>query len=184
MIDIIEFQKHGFSHAQIVIRVQPELSINQINKIVSAELPHEQSHLKQLPEKSNDQYNNKSTNINTKQSINEFKDYINERYLSAPEAAWRIFHYSITTSDLSVLILSIHLLNDNIPQYLHTRNTPSSVSLLNRYFLRPLEPPFDNLKYTEYYEHYNLYPYNHNEICENDFIKQVHPEALRKIIRK
>ncbi|CAG8839530.1 3977_t:CDS:1, partial [Cetraspora pellucida] len=33
------------------------------------------------------------------QYINEFSDYIKGRYLSAPEAAWRIFRYHITSTD-------------------------------------------------------------------------------------
>ncbi|CAG8435709.1 3354_t:CDS:2 [Scutellospora calospora] len=114
MINVIEFQKHGFPYAHIVIRVQSELPVKQIDKIVNAELPHEQSHLKNMVEKyivHKQQHSSRSDHINytinntsensSRQPINEFKDYINGRYLSAAEAAWRIFRYPITTSDLS-----------------------------------------------------------------------------------
>ncbi|CAG8452468.1 1586_t:CDS:2 [Scutellospora calospora] len=148
IVDVIEFQKYGFLHAHVVVRVHPELSINQIDKIISVELLNNNSQLKELVEKymiyksqhssqclrnnkciygypkpiiletyidekgpdyvkyninivttknSNSQdyettNNANSTlnenNLSTKQQfINNFKDYINRRYLSAPKAA-------------------------------------------------------------------------------------------------
>ncbi|CAG8447351.1 5675_t:CDS:2 [Scutellospora calospora] len=100
MIDVIEFQKCRFPYAHIVIRIQLELPVEQIDKIVNAELLHEQSHLKNVVEKYmvhkqqhsscpdhiNYTINNTSEN-SSRQPINKFKDYINGRYLSAPEAA-------------------------------------------------------------------------------------------------
>ncbi|CAG8735617.1 10386_t:CDS:1, partial [Gigaspora margarita] len=76
-----------------------------------------------------------NNNQSSTKSVNEFKDYINEKYLLASEAAWRIFHYPITTSDPLVQILPIHLLNTNIPQYSRSQNNSSSILLLNHYFL-------------------------------------------------
>lgn len=196
IVDVIEFQKRRFPHAYIIVHVHPELPIDQIDKIILAELPHEKSRLRKLVEKymihnkqhsscclqnnkciyqylkpitpetyinekgfvqyrcrtqddlwivpynpilisklechinfevastvhlfmylykylfkgpdyikftinntpntipeNPDQHNTKTTNINPtiSQRINEFEDYINGRYLSVPEAAWRIF---------------------------------------------------------------------------------------------
>ncbi|CAG8804507.1 12766_t:CDS:2, partial [Cetraspora pellucida] len=51
MIDVIEFQKHRFLHAHIVMCVQPKLPVKQIDKIISAELPREQLHLKNIVKK-------------------------------------------------------------------------------------------------------------------------------------
>ncbi|CAG8731674.1 4677_t:CDS:2, partial [Racocetra fulgida] len=96
------------------------------------------------PDHINYTINNKFEN-SSQQPINEFNDYINGRYLSAPEAAWRIFRYPVTTSDPSVLTLPIHLQNANIPQYRRTRNITSTASLLDRYFLRPLDSRFKQL---------------------------------------
>ncbi|CAG8723754.1 13679_t:CDS:2, partial [Cetraspora pellucida] len=98
-----------------------------------------------------------------RQSVNEFKDYINEKYLSAPEAAWRIFRYHVTSPNPPVQALLIHLPNSNISQ--------------------PIEPLFDNLKYTEYYEQYIQYPFNQH-INENIFLEQEQNNVLRKIVRK
>ncbi|CAG8806897.1 19991_t:CDS:1, partial [Gigaspora margarita] len=236
IIDVIEFQKYRFPYAHIVVHVQPKLPIDQIDKIISAELPNKNSHLKKLVEKymihrlqysshclrngkciyqypkpiipetyidkkgyvqyrhrtQNDAWvvpynpilllnlechinfeiaftvnlfmylykyffkgpdyvkynintsNTKNSNSTTSEttnnnesstkSVNKFKDYINRRYLLALEAAWRIFRYPITTSDPSVQILPIHLLNTNIPQYSCSQNNSLSISLLNHYF--------------------------------------------------
>ncbi|CAG8841387.1 19538_t:CDS:2, partial [Gigaspora margarita] len=40
---------------------------------------------------------------------------------------------------------------------------------------------FDNLKYTEYYEQYILYPYKQQDIHEDDFLEQEKDGVLRKI---
>ncbi|CAG8816579.1 7919_t:CDS:2, partial [Gigaspora margarita] len=156
----------------VVLCVQSELPINQIDKIIMAELSREKSPLRELVEKymihkqqhsprclrngkciynypkpiipethvnekgfvqycchmqedfkntsESKNYNRNdlgttSANSMPNQHINEFEDYINGRYLSATEAAWRIFRYPITMSDPSVLALPIHLPNANIP---------------------------------------------------------------------
>ncbi|CAG8839267.1 8124_t:CDS:2, partial [Gigaspora margarita] len=289
IIEVIEFQKRGFPHAHVIVCVQPELSINQIDKIIIAELPREKSPLRELVEKYmihkqqhlphclrnrkciynypkpiipethvnekgfvqyrhhmqedlwvvpynpmliskleyhinfeiastinlfmylfkylfkgpdyvkfavNSKNTSESKNYNRNdlgmtsansmpnQHINGFEDYINGRYLSATEAAWRIFRYSITMSDPSVLALPIHLPNTNIPQYTRYQNISSSVSLLDHYFLRPLDSFFTQLKYTEYYENYILYPFNPNTIHEDNFVEQEHPNVLKKTVQK
>ncbi|CAG8833013.1 30692_t:CDS:2, partial [Gigaspora margarita] len=252
IIEVIEFQKRGFSHAHVIVCVQSELPINQIDKIIMAELPREKSLLRELVEKymiHKQQHSPRclrnrkciynypkpiipETHVNEKgfiqyrrhmqedlwvvpynpmlisklechinfeiastvnlfiansmpnQHINEFEDYINGRYLSATEAAWRIFRYPITMSDPSILALPIHLPNANIPQYTRYQNISSSVSLLDRYFLRPLDSFFTQLKYTEYYENYILYPFNPNTIHKDNFVEQEHPNVLKKTVQK
>src|ERR1700679_3277745 len=61
---------------------------------------------------------------------NEIKDYVEGRYLSSPEAAWRILGFHITSKKPSVRSLSIHLPGENIPQFLKE----DSASSLIRYF--------------------------------------------------
>ncbi|CAG8496235.1 7053_t:CDS:2 [Cetraspora pellucida] len=296
IIDMIEFQKRGLPHAHIIMRVHPELLADQIDKIVSAELPRENVHLEELVKKymlhrqqhssrclrngnciyrypkpivpetyidergfvqyrrrtlndlwvvpynpllimklnchinfeiastvhlfmylykyifkgpdctkftisnANNDVNQPNSQISVtthntfptadgnyppaqRQSVNEFKDYINGRYLSAPEAAWRIFRYHVTSTNPPVQALPIHLPNSNISQYSRLYNPSSSASLLDRYFLRLIEPLFDNLKYTEYYEQYIQYPFNQH-MNENVFLEQEKNNVLRKIVRK
>ncbi|CAG8836930.1 23921_t:CDS:1, partial [Racocetra persica] len=128
-------------------------------------------------------YPNINYQSSSQQYTNEFKDYIKGRYLSAPEAAWRIFRYHITSTNPPVQALPIHLFNTNIPQYSRSYNT-STVSLLNRYFFQPPESLFDKLKYTEYYEQYLLYPFKQQDVRESDFLEQEQAGVLRKIVRK
>jgi len=71
----------------------------------------------------------------------EIKDYINGRYLSAPEAAWRILGFDITSKEPSVTCLPIHLPGQNRTQFHQGRNSvTSTASDLIRYFYRPQEP--------------------------------------------
>ncbi|CAG8838083.1 19814_t:CDS:2, partial [Gigaspora margarita] len=101
------------------------------------------------------------------------------RYLSPPEAAWRIFCYPIIISDPLVLILPIHLPNANISQYTHSKNILLSVSLLDHYLLHAFDFCFTQLKYTEYYENDILYPFNSNNIYETNFIEQEHSNVQK-----
>jgi hypothetical protein len=88
--------------------------------------------------------------------------YIRGRYLSAPEAAWRILAYDICQQHPSVSCLKIHESNGNRFQYSfsgHTRGgTPSQASDLIRYFNRPLHPMFDEIRFINYYQLFVLHP--------------------------
>ena len=84
---------------------------------------------------------------------NEIKDYIDGRYLCAPEAAWRIIGFHLTDKKPSVRPLSIHLPGQNIPQFLKE----DSASSLIRYFHRPSNPQFDNITYIQYNQQYIFY---------------------------
>ncbi|CAG8788712.1 9219_t:CDS:10, partial [Gigaspora margarita] len=170
-----------------LLRDDPELPVDQIDKIIFAEMPYENGYLREMvkkymlyrqqhsfrclrngiciyqypklivsatyiDEKGYVHYHRRTqedpirtessrttnsiyqtagdSNSSSKQQlVNEFKDYIKGRYLLAPEAAWRIFHYHITSMDLPVQALPIYLLNVNISQY--SCSSVSSVSLLS-----------------------------------------------------
>ena len=79
--------------------------------------------------------------------VDEIKDYIKCRYLSAPEAAWRILQYRMTEKDPSVKCLKVHLPENHA----HFGNN-DGLSPLQRYFLRPPYEPFLSMTYTQYYE--------------------------------
>jgi len=87
----------------------------------------------------------------------ETADYIDARYLSASEAAWRILEYNISRKEPAVKVLSIHLPNQPLSQLYRTNNSQSAATTLLRYFARPRIPVLETLLYTEYYEKYCLY---------------------------
>lgn len=69
--------------------------------------------------------------------VDEISDYINARYLSALEAAWRILQLNITERSPTIRSLSIHLLNRNLAQMVCKHSVQSTGSNLFRYFLHP-----------------------------------------------
>ena len=97
-------------------------------------------------------------NITSDEVHDEIADYIDARYLSASEAAWRILEYNISRKEPSVKVLSIHLPDQQLSQLYRTNNSQSAASTLLCYFARPRIPALENLLYTEYYEQYCLYP--------------------------
>ena len=83
------------------------------------------------------------------------QDYIQARYVSTCEAAWRIFGFNISHQYPSVCRLSVHEPGRNPIQYpFSTNKPPSESSTLIRYFIRPLDPIFDPILYTDFYEQY------------------------------
>ena len=118
---------------------------------------------------------------NPTEPINEIKDYIDGRYLSAPEAAWRILGFHLTNKIPSVRSLTIHLPGENIPQFLKEE----SASSLIRYFNRPPQVIFDMLTYIEYNQQYISYHYVENEILADDeYLETSIPFASLRKIRK
>jgi len=101
-------------------------------------------------------------NITSDEFYDEIADYIDARYLSASEAAWRILEYNISRKEPSVKVLSIHPPDQHLSQMCRTNNTQSAATTLLRYFARPRIPALENLLYTEYYEQYCLYSRNSN----------------------
>ena len=97
-------------------------------------------------------------NITSDEFHDETVDYIDARYLSASEAAWRILEYNISRKEPAVKVLSIHLPDQHLSQMYRTNNSQSAATTLLCYFGRPRIPALETLLYTEYYEKYCLYP--------------------------
>ena len=126
--------------------------------------------------------------------IDEITDYVNGRYLSSPEAAWRILGFDITSKEPSVDCLPVHLSGQNTPQFAGGSSHGSSASLLIRYFHRPHLPQFTSLLYTEYFEKYLLYkwdpqvPLGEDEYLEDEILgtepKKICPRRIgQKVTR-
>ena len=103
--------------------------------------------------------------------VDEIEEYWNGRYLSAGEGAWRILGFNITKKEPSVTAISIHLENNSSHnQYLRNNNT-STMSSLNRYFVRPLgiffydgtERYFKDLTYCEYFTLFHITKYDRRQ---------------------
>ncbi|KAE8218664.1 hypothetical protein CF319_g7503 [Tilletia indica] len=77
-------------------------------------------------------------------------DYINARYLSTTEAAWRISGKPLTSKDPSVKRLAVHGPRENRPQFHGSKHVGSDASTLIRYFLRPNQ--YSHTRYIDYYE--------------------------------
>ena len=102
--------------------------------------------------------------------FDEFKLYWTGRYLSAGEAAWRILGFHITRKEPGVTSLPVHLSSSTVHhQYFRRSGTTSTLSQLNRYFLRPsgvftdrhgVVRFFSDLRYEEYYTLFRMTKYN------------------------
>ncbi|CAG8789110.1 34302_t:CDS:2, partial [Racocetra persica] len=128
-------------YAHIVMSVNPKLPVDQIDKIIFAELSRENIQLRELIKKFMLHKQNHSSRCLRNRA-------------------------------------------SNISQYSCLQNISSTTSLLTHYLLRPLDSLFNNLKYTEYYEQFILYPFKQEEFKDRDFLKQEQPQIPRKIVRK
>lgn len=116
------------------------------------------------------------------QRVSEIDNYQKARYLSAPEAAWRILGFEITRKEPSVESLPVHLPERNTPQF-HRAGGRSTASLLDHYFLRPVH--LTHLRYEEYYEQYILYPLPPHEVLrEHESVEQVKAGVVQKMVRR
>lgn len=115
------------------------------------------------------------------ETVDEISDYVNGRYLSAPEAAWRILGFDITSKEPSVICLPVHLPGQNILQFTIGENSQgSTASLLIRYFHRPRLPLFENLTYTQYFQQYILYKWDsHVPLQDDEHLEDEIPGAQR-----
>ena len=91
------------------------------------------------------------------ESQDEIKDCLDARYLSASEAAWRIFGFQINHREPSVSPLPIYL--PGCDQVIFEEGSEqavmqTTVSMLDHYVSRPEDTIFDDIKYCEYYEQY------------------------------
>jgi hypothetical protein len=116
------------------------------------------------------------------QPIDEIKDYVRARYLSAPEAAWRILGFDITGKEPAVSSLSVHLPGQNLRQF---GNEGSSASSLIRYFHRPNHPTFSPLTYIEYNQDYTFKMYNNTMILtDNDYLERPIPGSKLRVVHR
>jgi hypothetical protein len=101
---------------------------------------------------------------NENQAHNEIHDYIQARYLSSMECAWRIMGFNITTKEPSVQSISFHLPGQDVHKLSVKEHRSPSASPLIRYFHRPPsteEHDFENQNIIQYYENYVLYNPDH-----------------------
>jgi hypothetical protein len=85
------------------------------------------------------------------EQVDQIKDLMNARYVSACEAMRRIFGFEIMRKTPCGICLLVYLPGDNFHQMpRHDSNTSTATKLL-RYFVRPHIDVFLDLKYTEFY---------------------------------
>ena len=121
------------------------------------------------------------------EEVDEIRDYINARYLSASEAAWRIMEYTVTRKEPAVKTLAIHLPDLQIAQMYRQNSSESAATTLLRYFARPYDGIFEQLTYIQYFEKYCLYKYdpqNTEPLRGFDFLEKYSPAFPRFIVRK
>lgn len=141
------------------------LNLNSHINVEVASTPHVISYLYKYIYKGPDQakitIQMEENNETEHEIVDKIKDYLNAQYLSAIEAVWRIFKYKITLQSPSVTCLPIHLPNEQI---ILRRNYSNNLSTLQRYFLHPPNPEFNNLTYCRYNE---LYSFSYTEDITN-----------------
>jgi hypothetical protein len=118
--------------------------------------------------------------------VDEIKDYVNGRYLCSTEAAWRIVGFDTTSKEPSVSCLPIHLPGQNFPKFqaLTDITTTDGTSLLMRYFNRPANSIFNNIKYEQYYQSYVLYKLtSHYQLKADEYIEKEIPNVPPKLVR-
>lgn len=98
--------------------------------------------------------------VNGQQRHDEFEEFERARYLSASEASWRFLGYDVNKLEPAVTVYGVHaegedalLIGDGESL---EEQADTQVSWLLRYFQRPLEDRFNDVRYLEYYETYNV----------------------------
>ena len=97
--------------------------------------------------------------VNT-ETVDEIHEYVQGRYLSASEAAWRILQFDLTTKEPPVIALQVHLPGTNFSQMLRTTGSASKGTDLLRYFHRPIDHEFDSLTFQDFFKYYRHDKYN------------------------
>jgi PIF1-like helicase len=106
--------------------------------------------------------------LNGEDVFDEYKEYIQGRYLSSSEAAWRILDYNINTKVPSVKRINIHLPGTQYGQMFQKNGTQSQASQILRYFHRPLDQSFDKLTISQYFQLFDLKPSTNSNYNESD----------------
>ena len=101
---------------------------------------------------------NEDSEPNGNLPIDETKDFIRARYLSASEAAWRILRYDTIRKSIPVQALAVHLPGEDNRQ-LGNKDNSSTGSTLLHYFARPRTTESQDLKYAKFYATYLLGKY-------------------------
>ena len=97
------------------------------------------------------------------EAADETKDYVEARYLSAPEAAWRILGFHVISKTPSVSCLPVHLPDKNFARFSGSNISEDTTSLLIRYFNRPRDAAFKNVTYCDYFKDYVLYKWTEGD---------------------
>jgi hypothetical protein len=106
--------------------------------------------------------------------VDEFEDWINARYLSASEAAWRIFGYETSRKSPAVIAIYCHLPDHNLFQMSRTSKQASTASALLRYFARPKDSEFQNLTCLQFYSRYiHVTPRHEAALEDGQFLERV-----------
>ena len=106
-------------------------------------------------------------------AVDEMADYVQGRYLSASEAAWRILQFDITTKEPAVIALHVHLPGTNFSQMPRSTGITSKGTDLLRYFHRPAGNRFDAATFEgffKYYRHEKFTP--HVPLTQEEFLEQ------------
>ena len=97
--------------------------------------------------------------VNGQQRHDEFEEFERARYLSASEASWRFLGFDVNSLEPAVTVYGVHAEGEDaltVGDGESLEEAGARVSWLLRYFQRPLEAQFDDLKYLQYYETYNV----------------------------
>ncbi|KAI0074753.1 hypothetical protein K474DRAFT_1676861 [Panus rudis PR-1116 ss-1] len=122
-------------------------------------------------------------NTGAREIVDEIEEYWSGQYLSSTEAGWRILGFNICLKEPAVTALSVHLplLSESSHYRQYSRGRASepntgplpSLSLLERYFLRPLGSfsfpdgslrIFRDLTYMEYFATFRLAKYDPSKV--------------------
>lgn len=116
--------------------------------------------------------------------VDEIEEYYSARYLSAMEATWRILGFHITLKDPGVSSLPIHL-PSSTSHHQYARNSGThnqSLSLLERYFLRPpgvftgpdgILRNFESMSYTDYFTIFRLAKFDPDKVNANGYFREL-----------
>ena len=127
----------------------------------------------------------------SEEPVDEIADYWDARYLSAGEATWRILGFHVTKKEPAVTSLPIHLPGSSSHhQYLRRDNTASTLSLLDRYFQRPIglftnasgiQRDFSDLTYAEYFTLFRLTRFDIRNISNQRYFDESDAHATPRM---
>lgn len=106
-------------------------------------------------------YNQGQTDRNKERVIDETKEYLERRYVSGMEAAYRIFQFELSRQSYSVIALPVHPLGDRDANYKETDDVSDIERRLHKqskseawFALHRIDADAGNYRYDEVPEHY------------------------------